>query len=432
MSAEEYRPEFASDEKDWHILSGNRRFGPCRFSDLIGAVDRQVVKNSDFVWHPRWSDWRQVKSVPSLASAFPADFSDRDDSIAADAAAPMPALVNQFELRLRPASVRRPWFEQIILDERLVYLANIVLVGLTIFAAGGLSILIFGNDRHGAAYIAIEFTTLLLIGMAMTRRAGTQRFSTFRFCALSAFSALLLVVMNCDKVPDALDAWQGKRLLAPVRTSEQIQRVAHAAPANKFIRLVSTSYDATRQSYEATARLIKELEPQGLTFDVLRGATSRDQLLESARELRAAEARAALALPRYFSILESERAEIEQAGRKLYGDDPQQLLPGFLAALGRRQEQLRERMGRTFKAIGAYYSAMGDAAEFVAQHWEQYRVTRVSKVSFTVTDRGTNDQYNKLMTSARGAQAAVMALERDNRKFSSDLKILWTEAAKAR
>jgi len=89
-------------------------------------------------------------------------------------------------------------------------------------------------------------------------------------------------------------------------------------------------------------------------------------------------------------------------------------------------------MSRTFRAIGAYYSAMGDVAEFVAQHWEQYRATRVSKVSFAAADHGTNDQYNRLMASLRAAQAAMVALERENRKVNSDLKVLWTEVAKAR
>jgi hypothetical protein len=429
MSVDECPPEFANDDKDWHVLSGRNRSGPYRFSDLVGAVDRQIVKSSDLVWHPRWSDWRQVKSVPSLASAYASDFPDRENPAAPG---PMPALVNKFELKLRPTSDRQARFENIVLDERIVYVVNIILIGLTILALGGLSVLIFGNNRYGVAYVVIEFTTLLLICIGIARQAKIRGFSAFRFCALSALSALLLVVMNLDALPDALDAWQGRRLLAPVRTSEQIQRVALKSPANKFVQLVVASHDAAQQTLAATAQLTRDLEPRGLTFDAVRAASNRDQLTENARELRAAEARAALALPHYVAILESERAGIVQAGRKIYADDPHHLLPGFLDALGKREDNLRERMGHTFKAIAAYYSAMGDAAEFVAQHWDQYRTTRVSKVSFTAADQGTNAQYGKLMTNVHAAQAAMVALERDNRKFNSDLKVLWTEVAKAR
>ena len=430
MSVDECPPEFANDDKDWHILSGGNRSGPYRFSDLVGAVDQQIVKNSDFVWHPLWSDWRQVKSVPSLASASRVDLSDHENLGVSVSVLPMTTLVNKFELKLRSTSARQAWFETIILDERLVYIANIILIGFTISALGGLSVFIFDNNRYGVAYIVIEFTTLLLVCVGIARQAKIRGFSAFRFCALSALSALLLVVMNIDKLPDALDAWQGRRLLAPVRTSEQVQRVALKSPTNKFVQLVLASHDATQQTFAATAQLIKDLEPQGLTVDAVRAASTRDQLTENAKELRAAEARAALALPHYFSILESERASIEQAGRKLYADDPHHLLPGFMEAVGRRQDNLRERMGRTFKAIGAYYSVMGDAAEFVAQHWDQYRTTRVSKVSFTAADQGTSAQYNKLMASAHAAQAAAVALERDNRKLNSDVKVLWTEVAR--
>jgi len=429
MSVDECPPEFAADDKSWHVLSGRNRFGPYRFADLVGAVDRQFFKSNDLVWHPRWSDWRQLKSVPALASAFPVDFSDRESGASVG---PMPVLVNKFELKLRPTSARQARFEKIVLDERLVYIANIILLALTVSALGGLSVLIFGNNRYGAAYVAVEFTTLLLICIGIARQVKSRGFSAFRFCALSTLSALLLVVMNADKLPDALDAWKGKRLLAQVRSSVQVQRVALQSPGNKFVALVLAAQDAAQQTSAAAAQLIKDLEPQGLTFDAVRASHNRDQLTENAKELRAAEARAALALPHYAAILESERASVEQAGRKIYSDDPHHLLPGFMEALGKREDGLRERMGRTFKAIAAYYSAMGDAAEFVAQHWDQYRTSRVSKVSFTAADQGTTAQYNKLMANVHAALAAMGALERDNRKFNSDLKVLWTEVAKSR
>jgi GYF domain 2 len=69
-------PEF-SDDESWHISRGNSRAGPFRFSDLVEAVDLQLIEVTDFVWHHRWADWRQVKSVPSLASL--AGLSDCDD-----------------------------------------------------------------------------------------------------------------------------------------------------------------------------------------------------------------------------------------------------------------------------------------------------------------------------------------------------------------
>jgi hypothetical protein len=68
----------------------------------------------------------------------------------------------------------------------------------------------------------------------------------------------------------------------------------------------------------------------------------------------------------------------------------------------------------------------------VVQHWDQYRTARVSKVSFAVADQDTNAQYGRLMANMRAAQAAMVGLERDNRKINSDLKVLWTEVAKTR
>src|SRR5215470_3769780 len=117
MSVDECHPEFTDEDKNWHILSGNHRSGPYRFSDLIRAVNQQIVKNSDLVWHPQWSDWRQVKSVPSLAPTFSTDFIDHENHPGSGLVLPMAALVNKFELKLRPAVAYQSRFEKIIVDD---------------------------------------------------------------------------------------------------------------------------------------------------------------------------------------------------------------------------------------------------------------------------------------------------------------------------
>jgi hypothetical protein len=236
--------------------------------------------------------------------------------------------------------------------------------------------------------------------------------------------------MNLHALPDALDAWHGKRLMAHARASEQIQDIALRHPSNKFVQLVLASNIATKQSSANTMQLIKDLEPQGISLDAIRSAPTRDQLMQNANDLRAAEARAALALPDYLAILDSERSVVEHSGRQIYADDPIQLLPGFMEAFERRESFLRERMGKMFKAIGALYSATGDVAEFLARYWDEYRIARISKASPTFTDQTINSQYNKLVAKVNGARTEVAALERDNRKFNSDQKTLLDEIMK--
>jgi hypothetical protein len=206
-------------------------------------------------------------------------------------------------------------------------------------------------------------------------------------------------------------------------TPDQIRRVAVDHPSNKFLELVLATNDAVQESFTATTQLVKELEPQGITLDTMRMAPTRDQLMENARDLRAAAARAELGMTRYLVVLESERSNVNQAGQKIYPRDPLHVLPNFMRALSMREDIVRERMGKTFIAIEKFYSLKGDVAEFLVRNWDN---ARSPKERSTFADQATSDQYYRLAAMVRAAQAAMLELERGNLKFNSDRRTLWT------
>jgi hypothetical protein len=420
MSTEGYPAEFYDEEEIWHISRNNKKSGPFRFSDLVEAIDLQLIKATDFVWHHRWDDWRQVKSVPFLASL--AGLSDCEQPESMKPAIPISTLVEKFEIELRDSPPRRAAFRPLWRGKKVVHFANLLLIGLTIFGLAALSTLVFVNSRYGIVCISIEFATLVLVGILITRKSIKVGYRTLRISALSAMATLQLIVMNIDRIPDAYDVWQTKRLLAHARTSNQIQRLAVDHPSNKFVELVLASNDAVRQSSTATMQLMKELEPQGITLDTMRVAPTRDQLVENARDLRAAAARAEMAMTRYLAILESERSNIERAGRKIYSRDPLYVLPNSMTALGRRQDILRERMSKTFVAIEMFFSRKGDVAEFLVRNWD---AARSGKERYTFADQATSDKYYKLVALVRAAQTTMLGLERDNLKFDADQRMLW-------
>jgi len=235
---------------------------------------------------------------------------------------------------------------------------------------------------------------------------------------------MLLVLMNVDRLPDAFDVWQAKRLLAHAHTPDQIQRVAFDHPSNKFVELVLASNDAMKLSSTATRQLIKDLAPQGITLDTMRAASTASQLTENARELRAAAARAELAMERYVGILDSERFNIDQAGQNIYRRDPLQVLPGFMGAVQRQQTILRERMRKTFAALQAFYSAKADVAEFLVRNFD---IARSAKERTAFADQAAGQKYSKMAIGVRAAQTVVLELERDNQRFNADRRALWNE-----
>jgi hypothetical protein len=421
MSTERYPAELYDEEEKWHISRGKIRSGPFRFSDLVEAADLQLLKATDFVWHHKWGDWRQVKSVPSLASL--AGLSDCEQLDLSKPAVPSPALVQKVDIKPRetlpPTSGGWPFWRV----KNAVHFANLLLVGFTISSLFALSALVFGNSHRGIGYISIEFTTLMLLGVLITRKSVKSGCGTFRVCMLLAVAAFLLLVMNLDRLPAALDVWQAKRLLVHARTSDQIRRIAVDHPSIKFLELVLAANDAVQESFTATTRLVKELEPQGITLDTMRMAPTRDKLMENARDLRAAAARAELGLTRYLAILESERSNVDQAGQKIYPKDPLHVLPDFMAALNRREDVLRERMGNTFTAMKTFYSLKSDVAEFLVRNWD---VVRSPKERSAFADQTASDKYHKLAALVRAAQASVLELERDNLKINADRRTLWS------
>jgi hypothetical protein len=292
------------------------------------------------------------------------------------------------------------------------------LISFAIVSLSGLSTLVFSNSCDGIAYISTELMMLVLLGVLITRKSIEPGHRILRICTLFAIAASLLVVMNFDRLPDAFDVWQAKALLANARTPEQIRRVALHHPSNKFVELVVASNDAVQESVTATAQLLEELEPKGITLDIMRAAPTREQLVENARDLRAAAARAELGMTRYLAILDSERSKVDQTGQKIYSKDPVRVLPDFMTALERRENVLRERMKNTFMAIKTFYSLKGDVAEFLVRNWD------VTRPRTTFADQATSDKYHKLAAMVRAAQAEILALERSNLKFNADRRIL--------
>jgi hypothetical protein len=311
--------EFYDEEDNWHISRDKNRSGPFRFSELVEAVDLQLLKAADFVWHHKWDNWRQVKSVPSLASL--AGLSDFGELVPTIPAIQIPILVETVDIKPRETLLSKSGFRPVWRVKTAIHFYNLLLIGFTIFSIFALSALIFGESHRGMFYIAIEFTALVLICVLITRKSIKTGRRSFRVYEPLAAAAFLLLVMNVDRLPAAFDVWQAKRLLVHARTTDQIRGITVDHPSNKFLELVLATNDAVRDSFTATTQLVKELEPQGITLDTMRMVSTRDQLMENVRDLRAAAARAELAMNSYLAILESERSDVDQAGQKIYSKD---------------------------------------------------------------------------------------------------------------
>jgi GYF domain 2 len=420
MSSEGYPAEYYDEEANWRISRGNSCSGPFRFADLVEAIDLQLLRATDFVWHHKWADWRQVKSVPSLEPFI--EPPDHGGLASASAVVPMSDLVQHISIEPRENEQPTNRLVSSCRSKEAIYFANACLLGLAIGCLAVLSACVFGNSEHGILYLCLEFATLVAIIVWNTRTAITVSYRTLHICAILVVAAVLLVIMNVFRLPIGFDVWRAQQLLSRTHSSVEISRLAHDHPDNKFLEFVQVVDDAIQKSSAATLELKKEMEPRGITLTTMRASSTRDQLVEDVRAMRAAAASAETAMPRYLGILESERASLDEAGQKMYPDDPLFLVPNVMAALKKRHERLKERRGKTFAAIETFYSAKAQVAEFLVRNWDAAPTPRERS---TFVDRATSEKYGRLAAAVRTAQTEVLELEREDAKLVEDRKSLW-------
>jgi hypothetical protein len=420
MSSEGYPAEYFDEEESWHISRGNSRSGPFRFTDLVEAIDLQLLRPTDFVWHNKWADWRQVKSVPCLEPFI--GQRDCGDLPSTSPPAPRYDLIQHISIKPREGDKQKSRSLLFSLSKEAICAINTVLVGFTVCCLAVLSTFVFGHSMHGTFYLGMEFVTLVAIVVWNTRSSIKFGVGTLHIYAISAVAAVLLVIMNVFRLPMGFDVWRAQQLLGQTRSSTQINRLAHDHANNKFLEFIQAVDDVIQKSSAAAVELKTEMEPKGITLTTMRAASRRDQLVEDARAMRAAAASAELAMTRYLRVLEIERASLDEAGRKIYPNDPLFLVSNLMKVIEKREERLKERMGKTFEAIETFYSTKAEVAEFLLRNWD---AGPAPKERSTFTDRATSEKYEKLAAAVRAAQTVVLDLERENAKLVEDRKALW-------
>jgi hypothetical protein len=62
----------AEERAEWHLSRGREQAGPYPFAKVLEAVERNVLRQTDYVWRQGWSEWRPAGAVPELFSPPPA------------------------------------------------------------------------------------------------------------------------------------------------------------------------------------------------------------------------------------------------------------------------------------------------------------------------------------------------------------------------
>jgi len=58
----------AEERAEWHLSRGREQTGPYPFAKVLEAVERDILRKTDYVWRQGWSEWRPAGAVPELFS----------------------------------------------------------------------------------------------------------------------------------------------------------------------------------------------------------------------------------------------------------------------------------------------------------------------------------------------------------------------------
>jgi hypothetical protein len=160
-------------------------------------------------------------------------------------------------------------------------------------------------------------------------------------------------------------------------------------PLNKLSQIIAIASRAADETSAAAEALSSELEPTSVPKDINLGTASRDDLDALRSGLKTAEVNAATFLPRYLTLLKSERDKVESYARSL--DVERDFMTRLLAAIDKRHLETATFISQMLMARADFYR---DYETYVALLVGEYGTYKVVNGQFIFPIQRTVDRYN--------------------------------------
>jgi GYF domain 2 len=385
------------DER-WFYAEGGKSIGPVTSAALLEVLRNTLEPGKVKVWHVGFSDWRDVKDVPQLS-----DQLLRPPPLVAAKLERMPTLSNEVEpteqdaaIKLAKATRRRM--------VSLVALVAVVVLG-SIF-----SNLIFVRPLEGIAYLAGEFVVyagvLFLLSLPW-------RHSTYRGAIVILLAALGVGLSNGQKLLDSFAVKEVKTTLQQARTPEQIEKALEQNPSNPLLQIIAAANKAAQESVRLGEKLSNEIEPPSLTKDIDFARAGRADLEAYHRDLKAAEANATAAMPRYLALLKDERNRVESFAQTLSVDKG--VVRDLLNGVDKRHERSTAFTSKMLMARAELYHALGSYLEILIEQSGKYKVDANGRLVFS--SQPIADRYNDVSRQVSAATNRLAELEEERKKL---------------
>src|SRR6478672_768585 len=227
---------------------------------------------------------------------------------------------------------------------------------------------------------------------------------------LIVFSVGAWFAGDLSRLQDRFSARESQAALQAISEPAQLDDALRQHPANKFLQMMAMAIKAANETSAATEKLTSEIEPPAISKATNLGAMSRSDLEALGRDLKTAEANATAFLPRYVSVLKSERDNVEKYALSLHlGKDT---VGRLLDDVDKRHAEITALASRMLAARADYYRAY---EAYVAVLVREFGAYRVVNGEFIFPFQPTVNRYNAAADAMTVAARRVTDLQEERK-----------------
>jgi hypothetical protein len=218
-------------------------------------------------------------------------------------------------------------------------------------------------------------------------------------------------VHKMGNVPDSIAARDAVTILKNLGDPSQIDKIVKDNPSNVFLLLMAEMRRASQETGHLVEKLIDEIEPPALAKAMNYASASGPELEAYRLDLKTAEANAMAAMPRYVTLLESERERVEVVVHSLNIDDG--YIRAALGELDKRRAQNTDITSKMLLASAELYRAIGRYVDILIEQSGHYKVSTNGRFAFP--SQSIVDLYNDASRRVNDAIKRVAEVEEERK-----------------
>jgi hypothetical protein len=218
-------------------------------------------------------------------------------------------------------------------------------------------------------------------------------------------------VHKMRNVPNSIADRDAVAILKNLGDPSQIDKIVKDNPSNVFLLLMAEMRRASQETGHLIEKLIDGIEPPALAKEMNYASASSAELEAYRLDLKAAEANAMAAMPRYVTLLESERERVEVVVHSLNMDD--RYIRAALSEIDKRRAQSRDITSKMLLANAELYRAIGRYVDILIEQFGHYKVSTNGRFMFS--SQSVVDLYNEASRQVNDAIKRVAEVEEERK-----------------